>query len=122
VGHEGRSAGQRGRNPHTLSVNDELYSLANEAMANAAKHAGASYLRLDLDAAGSGVSMLIRYDGARFPFRGRYDLPTLNSMNAGSLTLRERVSWLKGSMVIESNDDGSAVEIQIPLAGREVRD
>jgi signal transduction histidine kinase len=100
----------------TPVVNGELYSLANEAMANAAKHARASYLRLDLEAAGEAVTMLIHYNGEQFPFRGRYDLETLNSMNAGSLTLRERVSWLKGEMVIESNDDGSAIEIRIPLA------
>jgi signal transduction histidine kinase len=36
-------------------------------------------------------------------------------MNAGSLTLRERVGWLQGNMTIESNDRGSELQIQIPL-------
>jgi signal transduction histidine kinase len=101
--------------PLTPSLNNELYSLANEALANAAKHAGASHLRLDLEARPEGVRMSIRYDGAQFPFRGRYDLTELNRMNAGSLTLRERVGWLQGNMTIESNDRGSELQIQIPL-------
>jgi signal transduction histidine kinase len=59
--------------------------------------------------------MGIRYDGAQFPFRGRYDLAELNEMNAGSLTLRERVGWLQGNLIIESDDRGNALEIRIPL-------
>jgi len=52
-------------------------------------------------------------------FSGRHDLASLNAMKAGPWSLKERVSALAGSLVIDSNDAGARVEIAVPVtAGR----
>jgi signal transduction histidine kinase len=55
-------------------------------------------------------------DGCGFPFRGTYDLRALNEMNAGPLTLRERVAGLKGDLHLRSSDSGTGLLIRLPSA------
>lgn len=46
-------------------------------------------------------------DGKGFPFRGRYDAAELARSNADPVTLRERVTTLGGSMILDSSDRGA---------------
>jgi signal transduction histidine kinase len=58
----------------------------------------------------------VSYNGRGFAgFSGRHDLASLNRMKVGPRTLKERVSAVRGSLVIESSDTGARVEIRVPL-------
>ena len=56
------------------------------------------------------------HDGRGFPFRGSYDLEALNRMNAGPLTLKERVAELGGEMIVVSSETGAEILMTLPLA------
>ena len=96
----------------------EIYAIVNEAVANAAKHAGAKHISVTVDVEDGQVHVGVVDDGRGFPFYGRYDLQSLMAMNRGPVTLKERVSSLGGSMVIDSSEAGARVEIRVPLASR----
>jgi signal transduction histidine kinase len=97
----------------------DVYTLVSEAVANAAKHAAASCVRVAAQMDARDVRIDVADDGKGFPFRGRYTLPELARMNCGPLTLRERVASLGGSMIVDSTDRGSRIEIRLPLHGGE---
>jgi signal transduction histidine kinase len=101
--------------PLPPSLSNEVFALANEALSNAAKHAHASRVRLNLHNEDGQIDMSFRYDGLSFPFRGRYDLAALNDMDAGPVTLRERIAWLRGELAIESREDNTVLDVSLPL-------
>ncbi len=98
-----------------LSVRYEVYAIVNEAVANAAKHAGAKRVAVAVDVENDAVHIGVADDGKGFPFHGRYDLPTLIAGRLGPVTLKERVSSCGGTLVIESSSDGAKLEMRIPL-------
>jgi len=95
----------------------EIYAIVNEAVANAAKHAAAKRVAVSIDVDDSTVRIDVADDGKGFPFHGRYDLHALMTSNIGPVTLKERVSSLGGSMVIDSSERGAKLEIRMPLRG-----
>ena len=97
------------------SMRLEIYALVNEAVANAAKHAGASRVDVAVDVDDRHVRIAIADNGRGFPFRGHYDLATLISSRRGPVTLKERVAALGGSMVIDSSEEGAKLEMRVPL-------
>ena len=99
------------------AMRQEIYTIVSEAVANAARHAEASRVAVSVGVDGSDVRIDIADDGKGFPFRGRYDLPTMKEMQRGPFTLRERVASLGGQMVVDSSDHGARLEIRVPLRG-----
>jgi signal transduction histidine kinase len=97
------------------AVATEVYRLVQEAVLNAARHADASLIRVNVTSAG-GPCVEVIDDGCGFPFRGVYDLRTLNDMKAGPLTLRERIAGLNGDLHLRSSDNGTELLIRLPLA------
>lgn len=95
------------------SVASEVYRLVQEGVLNAARHADASLVTVKITGAG-GPCMEIVDDGCGFPFRGTYDLAKLTEMNAGPLTLRERVAGLSGDLHLRSSDTGTQLLIRLP--------
>jgi signal transduction histidine kinase len=92
------------------------YRLVQEGVVNAARHADASVIDVSLSQANGGIRLRVADDGRGFPFRGSYDLEALNRMNAGPLTLRERVAELGGDMVVVSSETGAEILMTLPLA------
>jgi len=99
-----------------IGMRYEVYAIVNEAVANAAKHAAAKRISVAIDVEDGQVLVDVTDDGRGFPFHGRYDLQTLVASNRGPVTLKERVSALHGSMVIDSSDAGARIAIRVPLA------
>ncbi len=93
----------------------EIYAIVNEAVANAAKHAAAKRVEVNVDVDDSTVMIDVADDGKGFPFHGRYDLRALMASNIGPVTLKERVSSLGGTMLIDSSERGARLEIRMPL-------
>ena len=92
----------------------EMYRVIQEALANAARHGGASEVKLTVTGNDGRVLIVIEDNGRGFPFHGRYDHEALASMRLGPMTLRERVNELGGTLAIESNAEGARLEIEIP--------
>ena len=98
-------------------VTADVYRLIHEALVNAARHANASTIRVNLSMAEGRVQLSIADDGKGFPFTGTYDLAWLERMDQGPVTLRERVAALRGDLTLTSSKQaGSELLITVPLA------
>jgi signal transduction histidine kinase len=85
------------------------YYVVAECLTNAAKHARASVVHVDVEAVDGAVRIAVRDDGA-----GGAD-PALGS---GLVGLRDRIEALRGSMRIESAAGaGTSVYAEVPLGG-----
>jgi len=92
----------------------EIYSLISEAVANAARHAGAQRIVARAEIDSDEVLMSIDDDGRGFPFHGIYTLAELDAQKRGPVTLKERVASLGGSLMLYSTGQGARLEIRIP--------
>jgi signal transduction histidine kinase len=92
----------------------EIHRLVREAVVNAAKHSDARRIVVEGGHDGSLVRVIVKDDGRGFPFVGRFDLEQLTATQQGPTSLKERVALLGGSLVIDSQRNGSTVEITIP--------
>ena len=95
-------------------MRQEIFSIVNEALANVAKHAGASDVEVEISTVGEEIRILVNDNGKGFPFKGIYDLAELSRLRRGPLTLKERIVSLGGQLVIESTDSGAHLDIRIP--------
>lgn len=107
---------QRGPTLAPQKVAHELIRMLQEALVNAIRHGGARELTVTALMMGTDLALAVSYQGRGFTgFHGRHDLASLNRMKVGPRTLKERVSGVGGSLVIESGDGGARVEIRIPF-------
>jgi len=95
------------------SIENTVYRITQEALTNAAKHAGASHAEVDLRQIGHKIVCSVRDDGVGFDgtaaFRKRR--PGL-----GLTEIRERVAALGGVVRLGLNSDqGTDLTIEIPL-------
>jgi signal transduction histidine kinase len=96
-------------------LSDDVFRIVHEALVNAARHAGASSLGVDVSRSAGAVFITVTDDGRGFSFRGTHDLATLQKFKAGPITLKERISALGGDLVISSSKSGSRLSISLPL-------
>lgn len=99
-----------------VAVRHEIYGIVAEAIANAAKHAHAKHVHARVAMHAARVQIRVADDGKGFPFRGLLDLETMIRTARGPVTLKERVSLLRGNMTIDSAETGSTIDVQIPAA------
>jgi signal transduction histidine kinase len=97
----------------------EVYRMVQEAVINAARHAGGSEVRVQLHRTDGHVSILVADDGRGFPFKGRLDHTALAAQNLGPVSLRQRVGRLGGTLTITSAPTGATVEVRIPVSALE---
>jgi len=93
----------------------EIYSLVNESLANAAKHARATHVHADVVVSGGEARIAVEDDGTGFPFTGKYDMQALQAARRGPKTLKERIAALGGHLVLESTPSGSRIEMRIAV-------
>ena len=97
----------------------EVYRMVQEAVINAARHAGGTQVRVRLHRADGHVSIVVADDGRGFPFQGQLDHTALAAQNLGPVSLRQRVGRLGGAMTITSAPEGATVKIELPLSALE---
>jgi signal transduction histidine kinase len=97
------------------SVGGELFNLVAESLANAAKHARASRIDVNVSILDGTAEIEVEDNGHGFPFRGTYDLAALDEAHRGPVTLRERVASLRGSMLLHSSEHGARIQMKIPI-------
>jgi len=92
------------------TVGVTLYRVAQEALNNARKHAGASHVSLSM-ANGSGISLKVRDDGVGFDLKHVEE----HGHGLGITTMSERVALLKGKYEIQSTpQEGTEVSLWVP--------
>ncbi len=99
------------------SLADEVYLAVHEGLVNAARHAGASVVSLDVRRDERDVKINISDNGRGFRFKGRYDQAALASLGLGPATLRERAVALNGGLTLHSSEDGTRLELSFPVNG-----
>ena len=107
------SDGLRDRLPDPLA--EGISRIVHEALVNAARHAEASVVDVDVVRNDGGVHIVVADNGCGFSFQGTYDLVTLGEMKAGPITLNERIAALGGDLVICSTESGARLDISLPV-------
>ena len=95
-----------------LNVQLNIYRIVQELLANAVKHAGASSILLQCSQSGKNFMITIEDNGKGFD---KNIEKTSKSM--GLLNLKNRVSYLKGKMEINSDQQGTAINIELNIHG-----
>jgi signal transduction histidine kinase len=92
-----------------------LYRIAQEALANAAKHSKAKQVRVRLVRANDVVRLIVSDDGAGFVVARAGD-----SDGVGLINMRERVRHLDGMFGLESKPgSGTTIRAEVPFRGRD---
>jgi signal transduction histidine kinase len=103
------------RRPVPPLLAESVYRLVQEALANAARHARACRANVTVGSVEDGIRIAVFYDGQGFDFRGRFDLQALSKTDQGPVSLRERVTYLSGSLEIDSAETETQIRIGLPL-------
>jgi two-component system NarL family sensor kinase len=102
-----------GPRPLPLRVEASLYRIAQEALTNVARHAGAAHVAVQLVTIPDQVQLVVEDDGRGF------DAAHIPDGRYGLIGLNERVKLLGGSLRLESRPGaGTRVEVTIPLERR----
>ncbi len=93
-----------------LVLEQSLYRIAQEALANVARHSGASRVRIGLAYASTEISLQVSDDGTGF------DPAEADQRGFGLDSMRQRAAELGGSLSVESHKgQGSTIRVVIPL-------
>lgn len=98
--------------PHALA--SQVYRVIREALVNAARHAEAKEVSVQVSVTNGRVRIIVVDNGHGFPFQGAYDHAALVSRHLGPISLRERVTSLGGTLAIDSSPTGARLEILLP--------
>jgi PAS domain S-box-containing protein len=94
----------------------EVYQIIREGLVNAARHAHASVVEVDLKADDRLARVTVSDNGCGFPFRGHYDDAALASTGLGPAVIKSRVASLGGALAIDSAESGARLEVTLPLS------
>jgi signal transduction histidine kinase len=93
----------------------DVFSIASEAVANAAKHSGATAVAVEVRLQPEAVSLVVEDNGRGFPFHGRLDLQTMRATRRGPMALKERITLMGGDLTIDSAPTGARLEVKAPI-------
>jgi signal transduction histidine kinase len=96
-----------------------MYRIAQEALANIAKHAGATAVSLLLESQGTNLRLVVQDDGRGF---SPDDVTRARGAGHGSglISMRERSELLGGSLDVRTTaDGGTAISVSIPFGEQE---
>jgi two-component system, NarL family, sensor histidine kinase LiaS len=92
-----------------LGIEQTLYRVVQEALANVIRHSGAARADVRLTWESNRVNLSIRDNGHGF------DLDTAAGQGVGLQSMRERVQESGGTFTVDSNTSGTQIEAVIPL-------
>jgi signal transduction histidine kinase len=99
-------------------IETSVFRIVQEALTNAARHARASHVRVELSRDGTWLRLEVRDDGVGFDVHevGSAERP----QGLGLLSMRERAVLLGGSCAVESQaGGGTRILVRLPLTGRQ---
>ncbi len=92
----------------------DLGLIVQEALVNAARHAAASDVQVEIASENGQVHIVVTDNGRGFPFFGDYDHAKLTALGLGPVMLKERVKSLGGTLAIHSTPAGARLDIRVP--------
>ncbi len=99
-----------GTNEIPLETRETLFRIAQEALANTARHSSASYAEVCLEYGAESVTMTIKDNGSGFE-------PQAPHAGVGLASMRERSEASGGSLTVESAPGkGTQIKVSLPLA------
>jgi signal transduction histidine kinase len=108
------AAGESRRLPS--AVESHLLRIAQEAVTNALRHAGAREIRVRLDFGADRVSLRIQDDGHGFAADSAGTAAQLGAGHLGLVGIRERVARIGGQFTLHSRaGSGTEVVVEVPL-------
>jgi two-component system NarL family sensor kinase len=93
-----------------------LFSIAQEAVANAGRHAGADQVTVSVARVNGSVELRVRDDG--HGFTGAPPFASDDPGHIGLATMRERAELAEGTLTIETGDGGTTVLVRVPYVAR----
>jgi len=104
----------------SMEVEYHLLRIAQEAISNTIKHAGARVLTVTLDQVGRQLKMVIADDGRGFSFQGEH---VRTPGHYGLIGMRERAHQIHASLqVITNPGHGTTIQLEMPLPAAPARD
>lgn len=94
-------------------VKTALFRVAQEALTNVHKHAGARTVHLSLDFVDGGVQLEVRDDGSGFDEGALQADP---QQGIGLRNMRERLASVGGTLAVRSGEKGTRVVAEVPAA------
>jgi signal transduction histidine kinase len=107
--------------PRPLAEEEALYRIAQEALSNVVKHAGAAHARIRLLTDGRATVLAVTDDGRGFTASvERTGEHAVQMGGLGLLTMRERATAIGGTIRVDSSmGEGTTIEVVVPYeAGR----
>jgi signal transduction histidine kinase len=101
--------------PLPPDARQQIQKIIREAVANAAKHAAASRVKVEIGSDDGLVRLTITDDGRGFPVHGAYTLDEMLSTNSGPKAITRRVAEMGGTMTLETDGRGTRVDLRLPL-------
>jgi signal transduction histidine kinase len=101
-------------------VENALFRIVQECLTNVQRHSGSPVARIQLMRMPRRVALEVRDQGRGMPAGILSRRDAVESLGVGLLGMRERVRQLGGQLRIESNGNGSTVQVDIELASEEV--
>jgi PAS domain S-box-containing protein len=96
-------------------IRTACFRIAQEALANTARHAGASEVKLQLKLAGSDLELTVSDNGTGFDLE-RHRSPEERKDHVGLVTMAERASLLGGSLEIDTAPGrGTRIRASLPI-------
>jgi len=92
-----------------LGIEQTLYRVVQEALANVTRHSGATGVEIQLTWESTRVILRIVDNGHGF------DLPAAEGKGIGLQSMRERVQEIGGKFIVESDANGTRIEASIPI-------
>jgi two-component system sensor histidine kinase NreB len=100
---------------HDAQLDIALYRIAQEALVNAARHAGAAKVSVRLFGGHNAVVLSVEDDGKGFDVDA-FQAQRSARRGLGLVGMRERSEMLGGSFQLESSPEhGTRVQVQLPL-------
>ena len=93
-----------------LDSREALFRIAQEALANVARHSSASHVNLFLENGTNTITLIIKDNGRGFD-------PSAPQGGIGLVSMKERTEGLSGSFTVESRpNQGTQIEVTLPIA------
>ena len=99
----------QGEQPAPLQIEQALFRVAQEALANVAKHSGATTVDLRVAWEDETLAITIQDNGHGF------DVNERAGAGVGLGSMSERVDALGGMLLVSSTDKGTCIEVRVPL-------
>jgi signal transduction histidine kinase len=104
------------KHPALAPWREDIYYLINEGLINAARHAQATSVTVELRVEPGAIRIEVVDDGRGFSFAGRYNLDELVEMSTGPDSIKDRILDLSGQLEVDSSEKGARLIMLLPAS------